>query len=54
MDDKRLFETAVKGMLDTLDPYTEFEGEQLAKVRPVYVWVHICVYVYAKEGGVGG
>ncbi len=32
VDDRRLFETAVKAMLDTLDPYTEFEGEQLAKV----------------------
>jgi hypothetical protein len=32
VDDTRLFETAVKAMLDTLDPYTEFEGEQLAKV----------------------
>ena len=32
VDDKRLFEAAVKAMLDTLDPYTEFEGEELAKV----------------------
>ena len=32
VDDKRLFEAGVKAMLDTLDPYTEFEGEELAKV----------------------
>ena len=31
MDDQKLFEAAVESMLATLDPYTEFEGEQLAQ-----------------------
>jgi hypothetical protein len=31
VDDQKLFEAAVESMLATLDPYTEFEGEQLAQ-----------------------
>ncbi|EWM21670.1 carboxyl-terminal protease, partial [Nannochloropsis gaditana] len=31
VDDQKLFESAVESMLSSLDPYTEFEGEQLAQ-----------------------
>ena len=31
VDSSKLFEAAVESMLATLDPYTEYEGEQLAQ-----------------------
>lgn len=32
-------------MLSTLDPYTEFEGEQLARTSD-YIHIHIYIYIY--------
>jgi len=31
VDSSKLFEAAVESMLATLDPYTEYEGQQLAQ-----------------------